>query len=139
MDLSAKQELWEKLAGIEMRLQLMSKLIKINVGFADVEEFNLGLRSTLKNPEKLGEKQDRKTVRVAMEGKMHDELIEKRKSMRDREDENFTSKDVENSTSSTARKLKFGGGEEAANQMPQNRDTVAGLHCDEKCREDASP
>ena len=53
--------------------------------------------------------------------------------------ENFTSKDVENSTSSTARKLKFGGGEEAANQMPQNRDTVAGLHCDEKCREDASP
>ena len=86
MDLSAKQELWEKLAGIEMRLQLMSKLIKINVGFADVEEFNLGLRSTLKNPEKLGEKQDRKTVRAAMEGKMHDELIEKRKSMRERED-----------------------------------------------------
>jgi hypothetical protein len=53
--------------------------------------------------------------------------------------EKFTSKDVEKSISSTARKLKFGGEKEAANQMHQDRDRVAGLHCDEKCREDASP
>ena len=51
LDLSVKEELWERLAGIEMQLELMSKLIKINVGFADVEEFNLGLRSNLKNPQ----------------------------------------------------------------------------------------
>ena len=55
--------------------------------------------------------------------------------------EKFINKEVEKmkSISSTASKLKFGGEKEAANQMHQDRDRVAGLHCDEKCREDASP
>ena len=48
-DLSAMPKIWEDLAVTEMRLQLMSELIKIKVGFADVEEFNLGLKGNLKN------------------------------------------------------------------------------------------
>ena len=37
-------ETWEELAATEMRLQLMSESLKIKVGFADVKEFNLGLK-----------------------------------------------------------------------------------------------
>jgi hypothetical protein len=53
-DLSAELEIWEELAMTEMRLQLMSTLIKIKVGLGDVEVFNLGLRGGLKNPENQG-------------------------------------------------------------------------------------
>ena len=42
--LSAEVELWEELATTEERLHLMSELIKIKVGLADIEEFNLGLK-----------------------------------------------------------------------------------------------
>ena len=35
-DLSAMPEIWEELARTEMRLQLMSELIQIKVGFADI-------------------------------------------------------------------------------------------------------
>ena len=44
MDLSAMKRTWEDLAETEMRLQLMSELLKLNVGLADVEEFNLNLK-----------------------------------------------------------------------------------------------
>ena len=61
-DLSAMPEIWEELARTEMRLQLMSDLIQIKVGFADVEEFNLDLKGNLKNPisGKIDEMQDKK-------------------------------------------------------------------------------
>jgi hypothetical protein len=85
-DLSAMPKIWEDLAVTEMRLQLMSELIKIKVGFADVEEFNLGLKGNLKNLncEKISEMQDKKIVKAAMEVKMRDEQVEKRKIIRKR-------------------------------------------------------
>ena len=86
MDLSAMTETWEELAATEMRLQLMSELLKIKVGFADVEEFNLGLKGNLKNQNsnKINEMQDKKIVMVAMEIKMRDEQTTKSKLMRAR-------------------------------------------------------
>ena len=79
-------ETWEELAATEMRLQLMSELLKIKVGFADVEEFNLGLKGNLrnKNLNKINEMQDKKIVMVAMEIKMRDEQTTKSKLMRAR-------------------------------------------------------
>ena len=64
--LSAMPEIWEELARTEMRLQLMRELIEIKVGFADKEEFNLGLKGNLKNlnSEKISEMQDKKVVKV---------------------------------------------------------------------------
>ena len=64
-------EIWEELARTEMRLQLMSELIQIKVGFAYVEEFNLGLKGNLKNlnSENISEMQDKKVVKAAMEVK----------------------------------------------------------------------
>ena len=91
-DLSAMSEIWEDLAVTEMRLQLMSTLVKIKVGFADIEEFNLGLKGNLKNQQstKLSEMQNKKFVRVAMEVKMRDEQMEKKKKMKNREDARTT-------------------------------------------------
>ena len=81
-------EIWEDLAVTEMRLQLMSRLIKIKVGFGDIEEFNLGLRGNLKNQQssKISEMQDQKVVKVAMEVKMRDEQVGKKKLMKKREE-----------------------------------------------------
>ena len=44
-DLSAMKKTWDDLAATEMRLQLMSELVKFKVGLADVEEFNLNLKN----------------------------------------------------------------------------------------------
>ena len=49
MDLNAMPEIWEELPITEMRLQLMTELIQIKVRFADIEEFNLGLKGNLQN------------------------------------------------------------------------------------------
>ena len=86
-DLSATSKIWEDLAVTEMQLQLMSRLMKIKVGLADIEEFNLGLKGNLRNPqnEKLTEMQDRKIVKASREVKMRDEQIVKKKLMKSRE------------------------------------------------------
>ena len=85
-DLSARKELWESLAATESRLQLMTSLMGIKVGLADVEEFNLGLKSNLKNvnSEKTNELQDQRIVKVSMEVKIRDEITTKNKLMRKR-------------------------------------------------------
>ena len=85
-DLSAMTKIWEDLAATEMRLEMMSEPIRIKVGFADIEEFNLGLKGNLKNlnSSKISEMQDRKIVKVAMEVKMRDEQVTKRKLIRAR-------------------------------------------------------
>ena len=44
MDTSVMEQTWVDLATTEMRLQLMSELLKCNVGLAEVEEFNLNLK-----------------------------------------------------------------------------------------------
>ena len=43
-DLSVMKKTWEELAATEMRLQLMSELLKYSVGLADVENFNFDLQ-----------------------------------------------------------------------------------------------
>ena len=85
-DLSAMEELWQNLATTEMRLHLMSELLNLKVGLADIEEFNLGLKGTLKNKisTKYCEMQEHKIVKAAMKTKMHDEQITKRKLMKSR-------------------------------------------------------
>ena len=111
-DLSAELEIWEELAVTEMRLQLMSRLIKLKVGFADVEEFNLGLKGNLKNPENSGlnNLQEKKVVTAAMEVEMRDEQVTKSKLMKSREDARRESGKKLNKNSktyrSTIRKLR---------------------------------
>ena len=85
-DLSVMTKIWEDLAATEMRLEMMSELIRIKVGFADIEEFNLGLKVNLKNltSSKISEIKDKKLVKVAMEVKMRDEQVTKRKLIRAR-------------------------------------------------------
>ena len=74
-------ELWEDLATTEMRLHLMSELLNIKVGLADIEEFNLDLKGNLKNKidAKYCEMQESKIIKAALKLKMHDEQITKRK------------------------------------------------------------
>ena len=78
------QKTWEELAATEMRLQLMNELLRINVGLADVEEFNLNLKGNLKNQpsEKFSEMHDIRFVRAAMNIKMHDEQVTRGKLIR---------------------------------------------------------
>ena len=83
-DTSAMQKTWEELAATEMRLQLMNELLRINVGLADVEEFNLNLKGNLKNQpsEKFSEMHDIRFVRAAMNIKMYDEQVTRGKLIR---------------------------------------------------------
>ena len=67
--------LWQDLAGSECRLGLFKELGNLNVGVADVEEFNFGILSKLRS-EKLrgeGEKAMKKLIKSAMEIKIRDE------------------------------------------------------------------
>ena len=67
--------LWQNLAGSECRLGLFKELGNLNVGVADIEEFNLGILSKLRS-EKLrgeGEKATKKLIKSAMEIKIRDE------------------------------------------------------------------
>ena len=68
---------WQTLAASESRLELMGKLKKINLGLAEVEEFNLGLNIQFrseKSKEKLANGES-KVVRAAMESKLLDETF----------------------------------------------------------------
>ena len=47
-DLGLMISAWQDLAASECRLELMNKLKVINLGLAEVEEFNLGLNVTLR-------------------------------------------------------------------------------------------
>ena len=84
MDLSVMKETWEELAATEMRLQLMSELVKYGVGLADVENFNIDLKSNLKNlpDDKVQEKQDERFVKAAMDIKIRDERVTRTKLTR---------------------------------------------------------
>ena len=46
-ELRVIKKLWQDLASSEERIYLMKELLKLNVGFREVEEFNLGLLSKL--------------------------------------------------------------------------------------------
>ena len=85
-DLSVTKKIWEDLAATEVRLKMMSDLVKVNVGLADIEEFNLDLKGNLKNllSEKTNEMVSVKLVRAAMSIKIKDEQITKGKLIRAR-------------------------------------------------------
>ena len=85
-DKSAIRKIWDDLAATEMRLKLMSDLISINVGLADVEEFNLDLKGNLKNQpsEKFNEEINFKMVRAAMSVKLKDEQVTRGKLVKAR-------------------------------------------------------
>ena len=69
------KRLWQDLAGSESRLGLMRELVKLNVGFREVEDFNIGLLSKLRSEtmRDKGEKETRKIIKSAMEIKIRDE------------------------------------------------------------------
>ena len=69
-----------------MHLQLMSELVKLSVGLADVEEVNLDLKGNLTNlpSDKVSEVQNLKLVKATMEIKMHDENVTRTKLVRTR-------------------------------------------------------
>ena len=64
---------WKDLAASESRLELMNTLKGINLGLADVEEFNLGLNINFRNEEsRVGlANGENKFVKAAMEPKFN--------------------------------------------------------------------
>ena len=76
MDLSsAMLKTWKALAASESRLHLMTELGELNVGFADVEQFNLGLNSKFRSNhfQQGKDNSEGKLIKVAMDRKMRDE------------------------------------------------------------------
>ena len=80
------KEIWKDLAATEMRLQLMSELLKFKVGLADIEEFNLDLKGNLKNlpNDKVSELQNMRLVKASMSIKIRDEQVTRSKLIRAR-------------------------------------------------------
>ena len=85
-DPSAVKEIWESLATTEMRLQMMSELVKLNLGLADIEEFNINLTDNLKNKpsEKVTEMQNQRLIKATMSVKIKDEQTTRSKLIRKR-------------------------------------------------------
>ena len=85
-DKSAIKKIWDDLAATEMRLKLMSDLVSVSVGFADIEEFNLDLKGNLKNlpSEKTIESINVRMVRAAMSVKIKDEQVTRGKLVKAR-------------------------------------------------------
>ena len=100
-ELRVTKKLWQDLASSEERIGLMKDLFKLNVGFQEDEDFNIGLLSKLRS-EKMrekGEKMTRKMVRSAMEIKIRDEEFyhEEKKIERDQRRRDIGEKLVKNS------------------------------------------
>ena len=65
---------WVKLAESECRVKLLVKLVDLNLGFKEVEEYNLALNLKLKSKAlKNKNGQDRKVIKEAMNLKLRDE------------------------------------------------------------------
>ena len=75
LDTRVLYKTWQDLAASEVRLDLMRELEKINLGFRDLENFNLGLISKLRseNMRSRGEEVTRKVLKSAMQIKIRDE------------------------------------------------------------------
>ena len=77
-ELSSAKDVWKSLAASESRIELMTELIEMKVGFAETEEFNLDLSSKFRSKKfndivKSGDQVDVKVVLAAMETKLSDE------------------------------------------------------------------
>ena len=77
--LSVMIKVWQDIANSEMRIEMMSELSELGVGFNEVEEFNLGLFQNLRSEKmkNLGTKSEKRIVKVAMEVKFRDEKYHK--------------------------------------------------------------
>ena len=77
--LSVMMKVWQDIANSEMRIELMSELCELGVGFNEVEEFNLGIFQNLRSEKmkNLGTKSEKRVVKVAMEVKFRDEKYHK--------------------------------------------------------------
>ena len=79
-------KVWQELAASECRLELMTKLKNLNLGLAEVEEFNLGINVQFrseKSREKLANGEN-KFVKAAMESKSMDEVYKNSEITRER-------------------------------------------------------
>ena len=76
-DLSAAIVIWVVLAKSECRIRLLSSLMKLGVGFKDVEDFNLSLNLKLRSEKMRNTSGDTESelVKVAMEYKYRDEVM----------------------------------------------------------------
>ena len=79
---------WKNLAASESRLKMMDKLRTLKVGFNDVEHFNLGLLYNSKNVNcnNYAEKDDRKIVELAMKFKRKDEILSRKRIIKEKLD-----------------------------------------------------
>ena len=71
-ELRLAKKVWEDTAANESRMHLMVELLKVKVGLADIEEFNLGLNLKCRAKSDIGGQIDWKTIRSAMESKLVD-------------------------------------------------------------------
>jgi hypothetical protein len=90
LDLSVIKVYWEDLAASEMRMHLMVELGKIDVGFADIEEFNLGLTDKFRSRAfrergGKGEILCIKVVKAAMEAKLRDKQLTSKELNKERD------------------------------------------------------
>ena len=86
IDLGLIIKTWQDLAASECRLDLMSKLKILNLGLAEIEEFNMGLNVQFrseKSREKLANGEN-KFVKAAMESKFMDEIYKNSEMTRER-------------------------------------------------------
>ena len=69
--LGEMERVWEEVAVSEARIRMMDRLAIHNIGFNDVEHFNLGLvfNSKMMDQENPTDKNDRKIVEAAMKFK----------------------------------------------------------------------
>ena len=86
LSLGEMEGVWQGLAASEMRIWMMDRLLKIKVGFNDVESFNLGLvyNSKTVNYENYTELDDKKVVETAMKFKYKDEVRNRKRLVRDK-------------------------------------------------------
>ena len=86
-DLSEMEKLWKDIAASEVRIKLMSDLMKKQVGFNDIENFSLGLEYNLKSDKLKGEqsKPTEPVVQAAMKLKIRDENYHQKELKRLRE------------------------------------------------------
>ena len=90
MELRVIKNAWQDLAASESRIGLMEELEKLNVGFSDIEEFNLGLISKFRSEamKERGEEMTRTVLKSAMKIKMrdeqryHEEMVKERNRLR---------------------------------------------------------
>ena len=76
-DLQFTTDTWDKLAVSQSRLEMLRILVKSDIGLNEVEEYNESLNLKIKSKalRTRGPLSNREVVRVAMRGKVKDEML----------------------------------------------------------------